>query len=164
MIPSARMVMLMFSREFCIICFSFYIYVCLLIAVGVWILFGSSWTMPGGKPQTAGRYPMYPSSAWVLSSCFMILLSLLPRHPAMVLLVMLHKICSIFYCPFCSLWLWKHYNLTLPTWKYVKHKRLKTQDIFFFTTVLLNAWFWLNVSNVDQFFLWLNVHIKALPH
>lgn len=56
MIPSARMAMLLFSRVFCIICFSFYIHVCLLIAVGVWIILGSSWTMPRGKPQAAGRY------------------------------------------------------------------------------------------------------------
>lgn len=89
MISSARTVMLVFPRVFCIICFSFYIHVCLLIAVGVWIILGSSWTMPRGKPQAAGRYHNVTFSVFHhqsgFSSCFMILLSMIPCHPAMVI-------------------------------------------------------------------------------
>lgn len=142
MIPSARTVMLMFSIVFCIICFSFYIHVCLLIAVGVWIILGSSWTMPGGKPQAAGRYHNVtfsdfhhqlgfvflfydPDQRDTLSSChghFQLWLTkdMLFLFSFFFSLVKENILISRFQC------------------KYVKHKTLKTQFVCFYTTDLPN--------------------------
>lgn len=74
----------------------FFIHVCLLIAVGVWIILGSSWTMPGGKPQAAGRYHNVTFSVgfclpvlWSWSAWYLVILP-------WSFLVMVYKICTFF--------------------------------------------------------------------